>query len=163
MPRKIDIASIPAKTGTLYPPPHHLHTRAREKRALGDAAGLTQFGVNLTRLPAGTWSALPHWHATEDEFVYVLEGTATLVSGDHEEPLGPGDCVGFKAGEEISHCIQNRSDADVLVLEIGSRHADEKAYYPGLDLMADMAGDNFYYHLDGTPIADIRRRGPDDD
>ena len=163
MSKKIDIAEIPPKIGTLYPPPHHRNTRERQKKALGDAAGLTQFGVNLTTLPPGTWSALPHWHEREDEFVYVSSGHPTLVSGDHEETLSPGDCVGFKAGEEIGHCLQNRSDGDVVILEIGSRMQGERAFYPGLDLMADAASPNSYDHLDGTPYPDIRRRGPRED
>ncbi len=160
---KIDISAIIPKIGTLYPPPHHTHTKAREKRALGDAAGLTQFGVNLTRLPPGTWSALPHWHEREDEFVYVLFGFPTLVCGEHEEELAPGECAGFKAGDPTGHCIQNRTDDDVLILEIGSRNPNERAFYPGLDLMADMASPAFYHHLDGTPYPDIKRRGPNDD
>ncbi|CUH63738.1 hypothetical protein TG4357_00859 [Thalassovita gelatinovora] len=163
MRKKIDIAALPAKVGTLYPPPFHQKTKAREKRALGDAAGLTQFGVNQTRLPPGCWSALPHWHEKEDEFVYIIAGTPTLVYGDSEEQLTPGDCVGFKAGEEIGHCLQNRTDADVIVLEFGSRMPGEHAYYPGLDLMVDTGSPNFYHYLDGTPYPDIRRRGPQDD
>lgn len=87
--KKIDIPSIAAKTGTLYPPPHHTNTRARVKRALGDTAGLTQFGVNMTTLPPGTWSALPHWHEKEDEFIYIISGHPTLVYGDTEEQLSP--------------------------------------------------------------------------
>ena len=163
MAHKINIAKIAPKIGTLYPPPHHLRTRAREKRALGDAVGLTQFGVNLTRLPPGTWSALPHWHEKEDEFVFVLAGTPTLVLGEDTELLGPGDSIGFKAGVEVGHCLQNNTEDDVLLIEIGSRVAGERAFYPGLDLMADTAGENFYYTLDGQPIPDVRRRGPQDD
>lgn len=162
-PRKIQPFDVPSKIGTLYPPPHHLHTRAREKRALGDLAGLTQFGVNMTTLPPGTWSALPHWHACEDEFVYVVAGHPTLIYGETEEVLSPGDCVGFKAGEEIGHCLQNRTESDVHILEIGSRIDGERAYYPGLDLMADTGSENFYHHLDGTPYPNIKRRGPEDD
>ncbi len=161
MTKKIDISALPRKIGTLYPPPYSEKSLHREKKALGDAAGLTQFGVNLTRLPAGTWSSLPHWHVQEDEFVYILEGEAVLVCGDTEETLRPGDCAGFKAGEEVGHCIQNRSDRDVVLLEIGTRSKGEKAYYPGVDLMADLSKPEFYFHLDGTPYPDVRRRSPD--
>lgn len=75
----------------------------------------------------------------------------------------PGDCAGFKAGVEIGHCLRNDTDSDVVVLEIGSRKKGERTFYPGLDLMADTAQDNFYFHLDGTPYPDIRRRGPGED
>lgn len=160
---KIDISAIPAKIGTLYPPPFHKNTKAREKRALGDAVGLDQFGVNITRLAPGTWSALPHWHEKEDEFVYIIEGHPTLIYGKSEEPLAPGDCAGFKAGVDIAHCLQNRTDKDVVILEVGSRVTGERAFYPGLDLMADMESQPFYKHLNGTPYTDIKRRGPDDD
>ncbi|MBU2934485.1 MULTISPECIES: cupin domain-containing protein [Pacificibacter] len=160
---KIDIANVPAKIGTLYPPPHHINTKAREKRALGEAVGLNQFGVNITRLGPNTWSALPHWHEREDEFVYVIEGHPTLIYGDTEEQLAPGDCAGFKAGIEVGHCLQNRTDKDVVILEVGSRITAERAFYPGLDLMVDTASPHFYHHLDGTPCKDVKRRGPNDD
>ncbi|MFY0679327.1 MAG: cupin domain-containing protein [Thalassovita sp.] len=163
MPKKIKADSLPASIGTLYPPPHHTHSKSRIKRALGNAFGLDQFGVNQTVLPPGTWSALPHWHTTEDELVYVLSGTATLVSGDHTEDMGPGDCVGFKAGEEIGHCIQNNSDADVVILEIGSRNPQEKAYFPGRDMMADFSAETLFRKLDGSSMGPLTRRGPDDD
>jgi Uncharacterized conserved protein, contains double-stranded beta-helix domain len=163
MSKKIDISAITPKIGTLYPTPHHKGTRDRVKRALGDQAGLTQFGVNLTTLPPGCASALPHWHEKEDEFVYIVAGHPTLVHGETEERLSPGDCAGFKAGEEIGHCLRNDTDTDVVVLEIGSRKEGERAFYPGLDLMADTAQANFYFHLDGTPYPDIRRRGPGED
>lgn len=162
-PGKLDVASIPPKIGTLYPPPHHQRTKRREKRALGDAAGLTQFGVNLTRLPPQTSSALPHWHEREDEFVYVVTGTPTLIYGDTEEMLHPGDCAGFAAGEQIAHAIENRTDQDVVILEIGSRHTAERAFYPGLDLMMDATAPSFYLHLDGTPYPPPVRRGPESD
>ncbi|RPE70961.1 putative cupin superfamily protein [Pacificibacter maritimus] len=160
---KIDITATPKKIGTLYPPPFHKNTKAREKQALGDAVGLDQFGVNLTRLAPNTWSALPHWHESEDEFVYVVEGNPTLVYGDTEQELAPGDCAGFKAGVEIGHCLQNRTDKDVVILEVGSRITGERAFYPGLDLMVDTSSANFYHHLDGTAYKDVKRRGPDDD
>jgi uncharacterized cupin superfamily protein len=160
---KIDISAIDAKIGTLYPPPFHKNTKAREKQALGDAVGLDQFGVNLTRLAPNTWSALPHWHEREDEFVYIVEGHPTLVYGDSEDQLAPGDCAGFKAGVEIAHCLQNRTDKDVVILEVGSKAKRERAFYPGLDLMVDTNAPSFYTHLDGTPYADIKRRGPQDD
>lgn len=160
---KIDIAAVRPKIGTLYPPPFHKNTKAREKRALGDVVDLTQFGVNITRLGPNTWSALPHWHEREDEFVYIIEGHPTLVYGDSEEQLAPGDCAGFKAGVEIGHCLQNRTGKDVVILEVGSRITGERAFYPNLDLMIDTSSKDLYKHLDGTPYPDLKRRGPHDD
>src|SRR5258705_12097661 len=107
--------------GPLYPPPFDLPCRARERTKLGDPAGLTQFGVNLCRLPPGTWSSQRHWHTHEDELVYVLEGEVVLVTDDGEEVLQAGDCAGFRAGDPDGHHFQNRSGADVVLLEIGSR------------------------------------------
>ncbi|WP_417257154.1 cupin domain-containing protein [Celeribacter halophilus] len=163
MSKKIDTDTVPTKLGTLYPPPHHTATRDRIKKALGDQAGLTQFGVNLTVLPPDCSSALPHWHEKEDEFVYIISGHPTLVYGATEERLAPGDCAGFKAGEEIDHCLRNDTGCDVVLLEIGSRKDGERAFYPGLDLMIDTAKADLYFHLDGTPYPDLRRRGPGED
>ncbi len=163
MTKRIDSAKIEETIGTLYPPPYHRPCLAREKRKLGDAAGLTQFGVNLTVLPPGTWSSQAHYHLLADEFVYVLRGTVTLAWGQQEELLQAGDSVGFKAGEEVGHCLQNHSAEPVLLLEIGSRDPEDFAHYPGLDLKANMSGKpSFYIHLDGRPYSGLRRRGPQD-
>ncbi len=162
MPKKIRVDAVPKLVGTLYPPPYDEPCRARERRKLGDAAGLTQYGVNLLTLPPGAWSAQRHYHTHQDEFVYVLEGSVTLVTNEGEEELGPGDAAGFKAGDADGHCLQNRSGARALVLEVGTRGDDDTAYYPGLDLIAP-AGSKpaVYTHLDGTPYENIRRRGPE--
>lgn len=150
---KIDIASAPKRLGTGYPPPFDAPCRLRERLKLGDAAGLDQFGVNLLRLPAGQWSSQRHWHTNEDEFVWVLEGEAVLVTDAGEEVLRPGDCAGFKAGVADGHCLQNRTDRDVLLLEIGSRRDKEPDYgcdYPDID-MAIHSGRPGFRRKDGTP------------
>ena len=121
MAKRIDPQTLPAVTGTTYPAPYDEPCRSRERKRLGDAAGLTQYGVNLLRLPPGAWSSQRHWHTGGDEFVYVLSGEVVLVSDAGEEILRPGDCAGFKAGDPDGHCLQNRSGADATVLEIGSR------------------------------------------
>lgn len=152
MPKKIDLAAARKVTGTLYPPPHDAPCRKRERSRLGDAAGLTQFGVNLLRLPPGAWSSQRHWHAHEDEFVYVLEGEVTLVSEAGEEVLRPGDCAGFRAGDPDGHCLQNRSARDVVLLEVGTRSGPgESVTYPDIDLriFADTPVGR-YAHADGT-------------
>src|ERR1700733_6043790 len=123
MPR-IDPLAAPEGAGTRYPAPFDQPCVQRRWRRLGEAAGLTQFGVNLLRLAPGVWSSQRHWHTLEDEFVYVLSGEVVLVTDGAEELLRAGDCAGFAAGIANGHHLQNRSDADALLLEIGSRRPD---------------------------------------
>jgi len=152
--KKIDVGQLQVRTDTDYPPPYDEPCRGYQRRRLGDAAGLTQFGVNLLELWPGQWSSQRHWHTAEDEFAYVLAGEVTLVSDDGEEVLRAGDCVGFKCGEPNGHCLQNRSDARVLVLEVGARKpAEDACHYPDIDLHL-FAGAQTYAHKDGTPYGD---------
>ena len=163
MPKRIDPRDLPAQTGTLYPPPHDKPCRPRERRKLGDAAGLSQFGVNLLRLPPGAWSSQRHWHFKQDEFVYVLEGEVVLVTDAGEEILKAGDCAGFRGGDEDGHHLQNRSGADALILEVGTRLDGDGAAYPDIDMIYPADGiPAMYTRKDGTPYDDIRRRGPDE-
>ena len=106
MSKRIDVAKIAPVIGTLYPTPFDQPCRSRERRRLGDAAGLQQFGVNLLHLPPGAWSSQRHWHTNSDEFVYVLSGDVTLVTDAGDEVLRPGDAAGFKAGDRDGHCLQ---------------------------------------------------------
>ncbi len=161
MAKRIDIAALPSVVGTLYPPPYDEPCRSRERKRLGDAAGLTQYGVNLLRLPPGAWSSQRHWHTGGDEFIYVLAGEVTLVTGDGDELLKAGDAAGFKAGDKNGHCLQNRSASDATILEIGSRIPGEAAYYPGIDLAAicPAPGPTRYTRQDGTPYETRERRG----
>jgi len=146
--KKIDVSATERKQGSKYPPPYDVQCRERVRRLLGDAAGLTQFGVNLLRLPPGAWSSQRHWHSVEDEFVWVLEGEAVLVTDQGEELLVAGDCAGFKAGEPNGHHLQNRSSRDALLLEIGSRDPEDETDYPDIDLhVNDIRG---FTHRDGT-------------
>jgi uncharacterized cupin superfamily protein len=147
--------------GTLYPPPFDQPCRARERTKLGDPAGLTQFGVNLLRLPPDAWSSQRHWHTGEDEFVYVIAGEVTLVTDSGEEVLRAGDAAGFPANDPNGHCLQNRAAHDAVVLEIGSRVAGSVGLYSDIDLVAPAGGKPApYTHRDGTPYTDIKRRGP---
>jgi uncharacterized cupin superfamily protein len=160
MPKKIDPNSAKTVTGSRYPPPYDAPCAHRFRRRLGDAAGLTQFGVNITRLPAGTWSSQRHWHSAEDEFIYVVAGELVLVTDSGEELLRAGDCAGFRAGVPDGHHLQNRSSQDALFLEIGSRHPEEdEAAYPDIDLKA-IKGRAGYAHTDGRPYADTKPRNP---
>jgi uncharacterized cupin superfamily protein len=151
MAKKIRIDSAPVVTGTSYPAPYDQPCRARVRTRLGDGAGLTQFGVNLLRLPPGCWSSQRHWHSAEDEFVYILEGEVVLVSEAGEETLRAGDCVGFRAGDADGHQLQNRTAREALLLEIGSRRPQQDdVVYPGIDLRMP-AGRAGFTHADGTP------------
>jgi uncharacterized cupin superfamily protein len=147
---KIDKDAAPTRFGTAYPPPYDEPCKDRKRWKLGDAAGLTQFGVNLLRLAPGVWSSQRHWHVKEDEFVYVLEGEVVLVTEAGEEVLRAGDCAGFKAGVEDGHHIQNRSDRTAVLLEVGTRSDEDGAAYPDIDLLLKV-GAKGYRHADGTP------------
>jgi uncharacterized cupin superfamily protein len=152
---KIDVSRLSPVVGSKYPKPFDEPCRARERRRLGDAAGLTQFGVNLMRLPPGAWSSQRHWHAHEDELVYVVSGEVWLVSNAAEELLRAGDCAGFKAGVRDGHHLQNRSSSDAVLLEIGSRDERDWGEYPDIDMVFKPArysgtGGGFT-HRDGTP------------
>ena len=136
MTKRIDPATLTPVIGTMYPPPFDEPCRARIRKRLGDAAGLTQYGVNLLRLPPGAWSSQRHWHTAEDEFVYVLSGEVVLVTDAGEEILRPGDAAGFKAGDKDGHRLQNRSAADAELLEIGTRIAEDAGYYSDIDMVA---------------------------
>lgn len=153
---KIDVESAPTRFGTGYPPPFDAPCRDRRRWKLGDAAGLTQFGVNLLRLAPGVWSSQRHWHTAEDEFVWVVEGEVVLVTDEGEQVLRAGDCAGFPAGPPNGHHLQNRSGAEAVLLEVGSRRrADDGATYPDIDLML-RPGEVEYRHRDETPYADTK-------
>jgi uncharacterized cupin superfamily protein len=128
---KIDIEAAPTRFGTTYPSPLDVPCKGIRRWKLGAAAGLTQFGVNLTRVPPGQWTSQRHWHTAEDEFVWVIEGEVVLVSNRGEEMLRAGDCAGFRAGVADGHHFQNRSDREAVLVEIGSRRAaEDTCYYP---------------------------------
>ena len=120
--------------GSGYPEHFNAITQGRWRKRLGDQVGIDQYGVNLTRLEPGSGSALRHWHEQEDEMVFILEGQATLIEDEGETILNPGDAAGFKAGVANGHHILNRSDTDVILLEIGTRSPTERAHYPDDDL-----------------------------
>jgi uncharacterized cupin superfamily protein len=146
---KIDKNKAPAGSGTRYPSPHDVPCRQRSWLRLGDAAGLTQFGVNLVRLPPGAWSSQRHWHSHEDEFVYVLKGELVLVTDAGEELMHVGDSAGFKAGVRDGHCLQNRSTQDAEFLVVGSRVEEDFGEYPDIDMMF-LPGDGGFRHKDGS-------------
>ena len=149
---KIDIASLPVDSRTNYPEPFNKVVLGRSRKRLGNAAGLDQFGVNLTTLKPGAASALRHWHEKEDELVYILAGEVVLIENDGATVLKPGDAAGFKAGVANGHHLVNNSNRDAVFLEIGTRAKHERAEYPDVDLrvIRDDGGMR-YTHKDGTP------------
>jgi uncharacterized cupin superfamily protein len=148
---KLELERIARRTGTNYPPQFAEHMVGRIRQALGDAAGLTQFGVNLLQLPPGGWSAQRHWHSAEDEFVYIVSGEVVLVTDAGEQPMRAGDCAGFPAGLANGHHLVNRSDSIAVCLEIGSRNPEHDAVdYPDIDMRFDPRQD-CYVHRDGNP------------
>ena len=147
----LDPDSVPERRGSGYPEPYRSRMGDRAKRRLGEACGLTRFGINLVTLGAGGQSALRHWHTLEDEFVYVLEGEVVLVTNGGEQVLRAGDCAGYSAGTEDAHHFINRSDAPARYLEVGNREAADKAFYPDDDLMYAEDQDGVYVHKDGRP------------
>jgi uncharacterized cupin superfamily protein len=159
MGKRIDVAALAPVVGTLYPAPFDVPCRARERRRLGDAAGLTQFGVNLLRLPPGAWSSQRHWHVAADELIYVVAGEVVLVTDAGEELLRAGDAAGFLAGDPDGHHLQNRSQQDALVIEIGTRSHEDGAHYSDIDLVAPVGRKPaMYTHRNGTPYPDGPRR-----
>src|SRR5580704_17137747 len=127
---KIDIASLPVDSRSNYPEPLNKVVVGRSRKRLGVAAGLDQFGVNLTTLKPGAASALRHWHEKEDELVYILEGEVVLIEDGGETVLKPGDAAGFKANTPNDHHLVNRTQRDAVYLEVGTRSKHETASYP---------------------------------
>ena len=140
------LEGVRGKTG--YPAPFRERVAGRSKVVLGDRFGLSNFGVNLTRLEPGAVSALCHWHTRQDEFVFVLEGELTLVTDTGETVLSAGMCAGFPAARQDGHHLVNRSDTPTVYLEVGDRSPGDEAYYPDEDLVYR---DNRFFHRDGTP------------
>ncbi len=148
--RALDVPEQARKTN--YPAPFAARVAGREKRRLGEAFGLVNFGVNVTRLKPGAVSALRHAHSKQDELIYILEGEPVLITDAGETPLKPGDCAGFKSGTGDAHHLVNRGARDVLYLEIGDRSADDTVVYPDDDLEAGLIEGKWRMrHKDGRP------------
>jgi uncharacterized cupin superfamily protein len=150
MPR-IEIEKIPAQQIASYSREFAAVISGREKQRIGDAAGLTQFGVNVTRIKAGSASALRHWHEQEDEFIYMIEGELVLQENDGETVLKSGDAAGFKAGSGIAHCLINPTQRDAVYLEVGTRAKNERVHYPDVDFLMERDASG-YFRKSGEPI-----------
>jgi uncharacterized cupin superfamily protein len=147
---KIDVAALPARQGSGYPPPFDAPCAGRTRRRLGNAGGLSDFGVNLMTLPPGGWSSQRHWHSHEDEFVYVLDGEVTLIENGCETVLRAGDCAAFPKGTGNGHHFINSSTVMAVYLEVGSRNPDDLTTCSDIDMMSSNA-DGRFVHKDGTP------------
>ncbi len=150
---KIDIAALPGRRGSGYPPPFDAPCAERVRQRLGSAGGLTDFGVNLMHLPPGGWSSQRHWHSHEDEFVYVLQGELMLVEDGGETILRAGDCAAFPKNSGNGHHLVNRSGVAAIYLEVGSRQPDDLTTCSDIDMMSSNA-DGRFVHKDGTPFPD---------
>ncbi len=152
-PVAVVAAEVPPRTKpSNYPDVFAARVAGREKRILGDRFGLTNFGVNHTRLAPGAMSALRHAHATQDEFIYVLEGNPTLRTDAGPTVLAPGMCAGFRAGSGDAHQLVNETDRDVVYLEVGDRTPGDAVVYPDDDLQAVYVDGRWVFlRKDGTP------------
>jgi uncharacterized cupin superfamily protein len=147
---KIDIVAVAKRTGQPYPPPFDAPCAQRVRQRLGAAAGLTDFGVNLMRLPPGNWSSQRHWHSHEDEFVYVLVGELVLIEDGGETLLRAGDCAGFAKNSGNGHHLINRAATDAVYLEVGSRSPIDVITCSDIDMISPST-DGRFLHKDGTP------------
>jgi uncharacterized cupin superfamily protein len=148
---KLDLSKVPVKTGSIYPEPYASMVAGRSSLRLGDAGGLTQFGVNLVTLTPGALSSLRHWHQNEDEFVMVTEGSCTLVQDAGETEMHAGDCAAFPAGQADGHQFINRTDQVARFLVIGTKAPSEIATYSDVDMQVHMsAGRARFTHKDGS-------------
>lgn len=147
---KIDLAAVPGRKGSGYPAAFAGPCAERIRQRLGNAGGLSDFGVNLMRLPPGGWSSQRHWHSHEDEFVWLLEGEVVLVEDEGETVLRAGDCAAFPKGSGNGHHLINRSGRWAAYLEVGSRSADDLTTCSDIDMMS-AAADGRFTRKDGTP------------
>lgn len=147
----LDPMAVEARRGTIYPDKFKPRVAGREKRALGNALGLTNFGVNLVKLEPGAQSALRHWHSQQDEFVWMLEGELTLVTNAGAEILRPGMCAGFPKGKPDGHHLVNNSGKDAWYLEVGDRSPGDVGVYPDDDVRVEVGMSYKFTKPDGSP------------
>jgi uncharacterized cupin superfamily protein len=152
-PVAVAAVEVPARSRpSVYPEPFASLMAGREKRQIGDLFGLTNFGVNLTRLAPNAVSALRHAHTRQDEFVYILQGRPTLHTDEGRTQLSPGMCAGFRAGTGNGHRLINDTAEDVVYLEVGDRTPGDEGSYPDDDLKAALVEGKWkFFHKDGTP------------
>lgn len=150
----IDLTTVPVKTGTIYPPEYAPQVAGRSSLRLGDAGGLTQFGVNIVILAPGAKSSMRHWHLHEDEFVMITMGECVMVMDAGETVMRVGDCAAFPAGVPDGHCFINHTETEARFLVVGTKSRAEVATYSDVDLVVEQsAGVNSFRHRDGRPYS----------
>ena len=150
---KIDLHSLPVKTGTIYPAPYDMEMVGRSSIRVGDVGGLTQFGANVVILAPNAKSSLRHWHMNEDEFVMVSQGEVTLIDNHGETSMTVGECATFPAGDQNGHHFVNRSDEEARFLVIGTKAPTEVATYSDIDLMVEISDEQFEFkRKNGSPL-----------
>lgn len=151
---KLDLAKVPVKTGTIYPAPYDAEVAGRSSLRLGDAGGLTQFGVNIVILAPGAKSSMRHWHLHEDEFVMITQGECTLMQDAGPTIMQVGDCAAFPAGVPDGHCFINHTDTEARFLVVGTKAKAEVATYSDIDLRVELSpgetGRAHFTYKDGT-------------
>lgn len=151
-PAAVHVDSLQVTKGSGYPAPFDEPCKERARRVLGDLFGLTDFGVNIVELAPGAWSSQRHWHSHEDEFVYILSGTPTLITDEGEQELSAGMCAGFKAGVANGHQLVNKSQSPATYIEMGSRKVEDDGHYPDIDLeILKRAKGGIFTRKNGTP------------
>ncbi|MGR3503806.1 cupin domain-containing protein [Pseudaestuariivita sp.] len=150
---KIDLASVPVKSGSTYPAPFDQEVAGRTSQRIGDAGGLTQFGANIIHLAPGAASSMQHWHERQDEALVVLTGTPTLIEETGETLLAPGDVATFKAGIANGHHLVNRTGTPASFFVVGTHTDTEVGHYTGRDLKVTNDGDtSIFTKNDGSPL-----------
>lgn len=151
---KINLDTVPVKTGSIYPAPYNAQMAGRSSLRLGDAGRLTQFGANLVILAPGAKSSLRHWHKNEDEFVMITHGKVTLIDDHSKTEMTVGDCAAFAAGDTNGHHFINHTDQEARFLVVGTRADQETCTYSDIDMKVDLIGDDYTFtHKDGTPFS----------
>ena len=154
---KLDLTNVPMKTGTIYPAPYDAEVAGRSSQRLGEAGGLTQFGVNIVILAPGAKSSMRHWHLHEDEFVIITQGTCTMLLDAGPTIMQVGDCAAFPAGVADGHCFINHTNTEARFLVVGTKAKAEIATYSDFDLQVHVAeGVNRFTYKDGTDWAGAR-------
>ena len=148
---KLDLSTVPVKSGSIYPAPYDREVVGRSSLRLGEAGGLTQFGANIVILAPGAKSSMRHWHLNEDEFVMVLSGACTLMQDAGALVMQPGDCAAFPAGDPDGHCFVNHTAVEARFLVVGTKAPAEVATYSDVDLMVQQSkGISRFTYKDGT-------------